>query len=62
MKVKLLEPRAAADGAQNRGDEIDVSAAEGKRMIDAGQAVPVRGAAKTAEKTVAADKAEKAVK
>lgn len=44
MKIKLLVPRAGADFSQNRGDEIDVSADEGQRMIDAGQAELVRGA------------------
>lgn len=61
MKVELLVPRATATGAENRGDVIDVDAAEGKRMIEAGQAVLVRSAAK-AEKTVPQSKAEKAKK
>lgn len=42
MKVKLLVSRASAEGAQNRGDEIEVTADEAKRMIEAGQAEPVR--------------------
>lgn len=40
MKIKLLVSRAGPAGVQNRGDEIDVSAAEAERMIAAGQAVP----------------------
>lgn len=61
MKIELLVPRASADGAQNRGDVIEVSAAEAKRMIEAGQAAPVR-AAKAPEKAVKADKPETADK
>lgn len=41
MKIKLLCSRAGADFAQNAGDEIEVSAEEGARMIEAGQALPV---------------------
>lgn len=43
MKVRLLEGRYA-DGepfAHQAGDEIDVSAEEGKRLIEAGSAEPV---------------------
>jgi hypothetical protein len=40
MKIKLLCSRAGADFAQNAGDEIEVSAEEGARMIEAGQAIP----------------------
>ena len=61
MKVELLVSRSGVDGAQNRGDVIDVSDNEAKRMIEAGQAVPVRSAAK-AETTSKATKAEKAIK
>ena len=46
MKIKLLQSRVTAEAAQNAGDEIDVSAEEAKRMIEAGQAMPVRGKAK----------------
>lgn len=42
MKIRLLVSRCGVDGAQNRGDEIEVSDAEAKRMIDAGQAEPIR--------------------
>lgn len=61
MQVELLVPRAAANGAQNRGDVIEVSADEAKRMIEAGQARPVRTAPKP-ETTAQATKAEKARK
>lgn len=44
MKVKLLVSRAGADGAFAPGDEIEVSDAEGARMIKAGQCTPVSGA------------------
>ena len=60
MKVKLLIARASADGAQNRGDEVEVSADEAKRMIEAGQAEPVRSA--KPEKAVSRAKPEKASK
>lgn len=40
MKVKLLVSRSGADGAFSPGDVIEVSAAEGKRMIEAVQCVP----------------------
>jgi hypothetical protein len=42
MKVKLLTSRASLGESQNVGDEIEVSAAEGGRMIEAGQATLVR--------------------
>ena len=61
MKVELLEPRAHADGPQDRGDVIEVDAAEGKRMIEAGQARPLRRAMRP-ETTAQKPKAEKAVK
>lgn len=44
MLVKLLVSRATNDGAQNRGDDIEVSAEEGQSLIDAGQAELVRAA------------------
>lgn len=43
MKIKLLVARATATGAENRGDEIEVADAEAIRMIEAGQAEPMRG-------------------
>lgn len=44
MKVKLLVSRAGPAGAFNRGDEVEVSEAEARRMFEADppQAVPVR--------------------
>lgn len=42
MKVKLLVSRCGAKGAQNVGEEIDVSADEAERMVAAGQAEIVR--------------------
>jgi hypothetical protein len=40
MKIKLLVGRAGADFAQSPGEVVEVSDAEGKRMIEAGQALP----------------------
>lgn len=60
MKVKLLVSRAGAEFVQNRGDEIDVGNEEAARMIEAGQAEPVRSA--PVERAVKVAKAEKAVK
>jgi hypothetical protein len=60
MKVELLIARAHADGAQNRGDIVEVSEGEAKRMIEAGQAAPVRGS--KPEKAVSRAKPEKASK
>lgn len=60
MKIKLLVSRSGADGAFAPGDEIEVSDAEAKRMIEAGQAAPVRGAAP--ERAVVAPKVERAAK
>jgi len=42
MRVRLLVSRATATAAQQPGDEIEVSADEGRRMIAARQAQPVR--------------------
>jgi F0F1-type ATP synthase membrane subunit b/b' len=61
MKVRLLVARAGADFSQNRGDVIEVSAAEGERMIEAGQAEILRQAA-APEKAVRAAAVEKATK
>lgn len=41
MKVKLLVSRGGIDFSQAAGDVIEVSAAEGERMIAAEQAVAV---------------------
>lgn len=58
MKIKLLVSRAGVDFSQNAGDEIEVSPAEGARMIEAGQAEPIRSS--RAERAVKADASEKA--
>ena len=42
MKVTLLVSRSGPAGAFNAGDEIEVSADEGGRMIEAGQAARAR--------------------
>lgn len=60
MKIKLLVSRAGPAGVQNRGDEIDVSGAEAVRMIEAGQAEPVRAA--SVERAVKPGKPERAAK
>jgi len=60
MQVKLLTARATSKGAENRGDVIEVDAAEAKRMIEAGQAEPLR--VSPPEKAVQGRKAEKAAK
>lgn len=60
MKVKLLVSRSGPLGSQNVGDEIEAAADEAKRMIEAGQAAPVRSKAKP-EKTAKKVGAEKAV-
>lgn len=60
MKIQLLVSRAGANFSQAAGEQIDVSDAEGRRMIEAGQAVLVRSA--KPEKAVAKRASEKAVK
>lgn len=60
MKIRLLTARAGVNFSQNRGEEIEVSKAEAIRMIEAGQAEPVRAA--PVERTVAATRREKASK
>lgn len=61
MKIELLTARASAGGAQNRGDVIEVSEAEAARLIEAGQAIPVRSSGKP-ETATPKRKAEKASK
>lgn len=61
MKVKLLTARATSRGAENRGDEVEVSEAEAIRMIECGQAEAVRSAAKP-ETAIKPSKFEKASK
>lgn len=60
MKIKLLVSRAGALGAQNSGEEIVVPDAEAIRMIEAGQAEPVRAA--KVERAVKPVKGERASK
>lgn len=60
MQVKLLVSRVSVDGAQNRGDIIEVSSAEGARMIKAEQAEPIRSEKR--ETTAKRAKSEKAAK
>jgi len=45
MKVCLLVSRAGPEFSQKKGDVVDVSADEGKRLIAAGQAQAVKGGA-----------------
>lgn len=61
MKVELLVSRSGPGGADNAGDQITVEADEAQRMIEAGQAIPVR-AQKAPEKATKRAKAEKASK
>ena len=61
MQVKLLVSRATATGSENRGATVDVSDAEAIRMIEAGQAEPVR-VAREPEKAARKARAEKASK
>lgn len=42
MKIRLLVSRVTNDGAQNRGDIIDVAADEAESVIAAGHAEIVR--------------------
>lgn len=44
MKVILLQSRASSAKSESRGQEIEVSDAEGARMIAAGQAKAVPSA------------------
>lgn len=60
MKIKLLTSRSGADGAFGIGDEIEVPDAEAARMIEAGQALPVRAEKReTATRKPRAEKASK---
>lgn len=60
MKIRLLVSRSGPAGVDNRGDEIEVSDAEAIRMIEAGQAEPLRDA--PVERAVRKPRAEKAAK
>ena len=65
MQVRLLVSRAGAAFAQNRGEVVEVSDAEGARMVAAGQAVAVDAGPRAApvERAVKRGaKAEKAVR
>jgi hypothetical protein len=61
MRVRLLVSRAVIGEPQNMGDEITVPDDEAVRMIEAGQAEPVR-AKKAPEKATKRRKAERASK
>lgn len=58
MKIRLLVSRSGAGFSQTAGEEIEVDAAEAKRMIAAGQAEEV----KTKEKAAKSKTYEKANK
>jgi len=60
MRVRLLVSRCGPAGAENVGEEIDVQADEGERMIAAGQCEIVRRADVT--RAVSRGGAEKAVR
>ena len=60
MKIELLVPRTGVGFSQNRGEIIDVSDNEAARMIEKGQAKPVRE--QKSERAVKKTKAEKASK
>ena len=60
MKVRLLVSRAGAGFSQSAGDKIDVDTAEAARMIEAGQAVPIRD--QKVERATQKAAVEKAVK
>jgi hypothetical protein len=61
MQVKLLVSRGTVTASQKRGDVIDVTDVEAIRMIEAGQAEPIRQEPKP-EKAVRSAKPEKATK
>lgn len=60
MKVKLLVGRCGADFSQSPGDIVDVTDGEAARMIEAGQAEPLRFEQK--QNASKKQKSEKAVK
>jgi len=60
MQIKLLVSRSGAFFSQNAGEEIEVGAEEGLRMIAAGQAEALnRQKKETATRKTAAEKAVK---
>ena len=62
MKVCLKISRAGAKFSQKAGDIIDVSADEGKRLIELGQAEKVKGKAGSPESASLSPSAERATK
>lgn len=60
MRIRLLVDRAMMLGIQSAGDCLDVEDGEALRMIEAGQAEPVREAAP--ERATPKRKAERASK
>ena len=52
MDVILVIGRAGDGFVQNAGEQVTVSADEGKRMIENGSAVPVRAEKKKIEKAI----------
>lgn len=58
MRVRLLVARATVAGPEHIGAVVTVSDAEAVRMIEAGQAAPMREAA--VERAVPPDTAERA--
>ncbi len=56
MKIELLLPRSGPDGAFGIGDQIEVSDAEGQRLVEAGKAKPVKG--RKPKRTATADTRE----
>lgn len=60
MRVTLLVDRARVGGVDPAGSTVDVSAREARRMIEAGQAQPARGA--VPERAVPVFSSEKATR
>ena len=62
-KIRILTPDSGPNGARNVGDVDTVSAAEAKRLCDAGRAEMVRGGSTRKETTSKSDSSgvEKAV-
>ena len=58
MKIKMLTSMSGPDVQRRRGDELEVSADEAGRLIEAGFAEPVRGEPR--EKAVSRAPREKA--
>ena len=60
MRVQLTTSMASRRQSWNVGDVVDLSAKDARRLIDLGQAIPVRG--RGVERAVAADAVETADK